>query len=87
MSQFSPLIANRMNFDIDDVLAGCGCDNYNLGEYLEKLGIAQRDIKMVFIKPFMDVRTWDQKRIESCCTHVLTPAGEVDSFCHYYGTR
>lgn len=87
MSQFSPIIANRMNFDVDDMLVSCGCDNYNLGDYLVKLGIDKSDIKMVFIKPFMDIRTWDKKRIESCCTHVLTPDGEVDSFCRYYGTR
>ncbi len=87
MSQFSPLIANRMNFDVDNTLANCGCDNYNLGEYLQLLGIAQSDIKMVFIKPFMDVRTWDDARIASCCTHVLTPEGKVDSFCRYYGLK
>ena len=87
MSQFSPLIVNRMNFDVDDNLSSCGCDNYNLGESLEMLGIAKKDIKMVFIKPFMDVRTWDKKRIEACCTHVITPSGEVDSFCRYYGMK
>ena len=87
MSKFSPLIANRMNFDVDDTLSSCGCDDYNLGEYLEQLGIAKSEIKMVFIKPFMDVRTWDEDRIASCCTHVLTPEGKLDSFCRYYGTR
>ncbi len=84
---FTPLIANRMNFDIDDNLSACGCDDYNLGQYLERLGIAKTDLKMVFIKPFMDVRTWDEDRIASCCTHVLTPEGKVDSFCRYYGLK
>lgn len=87
MSQFSPLIANRMNFDTDNALASCGCDNYNLGEYLELLGISKTDIKMVFIKPFMDTRTWDSKRIASCCTHVLTPEGKLDSFCRHYALK
>ena len=87
LRNFVPLIANRVNFDVDDTLAGCGCDEYNLGEYLERYGIAPTDIKMVFIKPFMDIRTWDEERIKSCCTHVLTPEGVVDSFCRYYGTR
>lgn len=87
MSQFSPLIANRMNFDVDNTLAACGCDDYNLGEYLEFLGVAREDIRMVFIKPFMDVRTWDEARIASCCTHVLTPEGTLDSFCRYYGNK
>ncbi len=87
MSQFAPLMANRMNFDIDDALASCGCDGYDLGSYLETLGIDKKDIKMAFIKPFMDVRTWDEDRIASCCTHVLTPEGKVDSFCRYYGSK
>jgi uncharacterized radical SAM superfamily Fe-S cluster-containing enzyme len=72
MTQFTPLFANRMNFDVDDALTSCGCDDYNLGEYLKRFGISKKDIKMVFIKPFMDMRTWDAARIASCCTHVLT---------------
>ncbi len=87
MNQFSPFILNRMNFDTDDSLASCGCDNVSLEEQLAKYKIEKKDIKMVFIKPFMDVRTWDAKRIESCCTHVLTPEGKVDSFCRYYGLK
>lgn len=87
MSQFSPLILNRMNMDTDDSLASCGCDNVSLEEQLAKYGIERKDIKMVFIKPFMDIRTWDAKRIEACCTHVLTPEGKLDSFCRYYGTK
>jgi uncharacterized radical SAM superfamily Fe-S cluster-containing enzyme len=87
MSKFAPFIADRMNFDVDDTLASCGCDSVSLEDELKLLGIEKKDIKMVFIKPFMDVRTWDKGRIDSCCTHVLTPDGNVDSFCHYYGTR
>ncbi len=87
MSRFAPFIANRMNFDVDDTLAACGCDYVNLEAELAAIGVKKSDIKMVFIKPFMDVRTWDWTRIASCCTHVLTPEGEVDSFCHYYGTK
>lgn len=87
MQQFAPLIVNRMNFDTDDSLSTCGCDNFSLAEYLEQIGVAQTDIKMVFIKPFMDVRTWDTARIASCCTHVLTPDGHMDSFCRYYGSK
>ena len=87
LSEFAPLIANRMNFDTDDNLSACGCDDYNLNEHLHTLGLSKADIKMVFIKPFMDVRTWDVDRIAACCTHVLTPDGTVDSFCRYYGNR
>jgi uncharacterized radical SAM superfamily Fe-S cluster-containing enzyme len=87
MGRFAPFIANRMNFDVDDSLASCGCDNVSLEEELKTLGVEKKDIKMVFIKPFMDVRTWDEARIASCCTHVLTPEGKVDSFCRYYGMK
>jgi uncharacterized radical SAM superfamily Fe-S cluster-containing enzyme len=87
MSKFAPFIANRMNFDIDDSLLSCGCDNVSLEDELRSIGVEKKDIKMVFIKPFMDVRTWDAARIASCCTHVLTPDGTIDSFCHYYGTK
>lgn len=87
MSQFAPLLANRLNYDTDDAMSACGCDEYDLGTYLKRFGIEREDIKMVIIKPFMDTRTWDAARIASCCTHVLTPAGEIDSFCRYYGTK
>lgn len=87
MGRFAPFIANRMNFDVDDSLASCGCDNVSLEDELKTLGVEKKDIKMVFIKPFMDIRTWDEARIASCCTHVLTPEGKVDSFCRYYGLK
>jgi hypothetical protein len=38
----------------------------------------------VFIKPFMDAWTWDEDRIDRCCTHVIRPDGKLDSFCRYY---
>ena len=38
----------------------------------------------LFIKPFMDAWTWDQDRIDRCCTHVIRPDGKLDSFCRYY---
>jgi uncharacterized radical SAM superfamily Fe-S cluster-containing enzyme len=88
MTQFAPFVANRMNFDIDNIMpSDCGCDNVSLEAELAKIGVDKKDIKMVFIKPFMDVRTWDEDRIASCCTHVLTPEGKVDSFCRYYGLK
>jgi uncharacterized radical SAM superfamily Fe-S cluster-containing enzyme len=39
----------------------------------------------IMIKPFMDSETWDQDRIDRCCTHVIRPDGSLDSFCRYYG--
>jgi uncharacterized radical SAM superfamily Fe-S cluster-containing enzyme len=88
LSNFTELIKDRMNFDIDNAVPeGCGCDDYNLDELLIHYGIAKEDVKMIFIKPFMDVRTWDEERIKSCCTHVMTPEGKLDSFCRYYAER
>lgn len=40
----------------------------------------------LFLKPFMDAWTWDQDRIDRCCTHVIRPDGQLDSFCRYYAT-
>jgi hypothetical protein len=37
----------------------------------------------LFIKPFMDAWTWDEDRIDRCCTHVIRPDGKLDSFCRY----
>ena len=83
----APNIANRIDFSMNDVLSVCGCDDYDLDAYAKQFGVARKDIKMVFIKPFMDSRTWDEARIASCCTHVLTPDGKLDSFCRYYGLK
>ena len=38
----------------------------------------------LMVKPFMDAWTWDQDRIDRCCTHVIRPDGKLDSFCRYY---
>jgi uncharacterized radical SAM superfamily Fe-S cluster-containing enzyme len=86
MRNYTSLIANRMNFDTADTLGACGCDEFSLGDALGAIGVAPHDVRMVFIKPFMDARTYDESRIASCCTHVLTPTGNVDSFCRYYGS-
>ena len=32
----------------------------------------------------MDALTWDEDRIDRCCTHVIRPDGKLDSFCRYY---
>jgi hypothetical protein len=32
----------------------------------------------------MDAWTWDEDRIDRCCTHVIRPDGKLDSFCRYY---
>jgi hypothetical protein len=41
----------------------------------------------LFIKPFMDAWSWDEDRIDRCCTHVIRPDGKLDSFCRYYANE
>ena len=42
-----------------------------------------RRVFRVVVKPFMDAHTYDQKRIEQCCTKILDDHGEAVSFCEY----
>jgi len=35
------------------------------------------------IKPFMDAYTYDQDRIDKCCTHIVSAQGQPISFCEY----
>ena len=37
----------------------------------------------VVVKPFMDAHTYDHKRIEQCCTKILTADGSAVSFCEF----
>ena len=81
-------LANRVDYRLED-LVQCGCETEPLGEILRtleqshgKLG-ADAPFRM-FIKPFMDAWTFDQDRIDRCCTHVIRPDGSLDSFCRYY---
>jgi uncharacterized radical SAM superfamily Fe-S cluster-containing enzyme len=53
-------------------------------EVIEQLKAGGRLVRIV-VKPFMGVETYDARRSGMCCTHVLTPAGELQSFCEYYG--
>ena len=46
-------------------------------------GAFGRRIFRVVVKPFMDAHTYDEKRIEQCCTKILTEDGEAISFCQY----
>ncbi len=87
LTPFIGFIKDKMNFDTDNKIEGCGCDNFNLEELMANFGIKKEDIKMVFIKPFMDVRSWDEERIKSCCTHVMQEDGTLDSFCRHYAKR
>ncbi|MGQ0642563.1 MAG: radical SAM protein [Gemmatimonadaceae bacterium] len=45
--------------------------------------VTYRDFFIVAIKPFMDAYTYDQRRVDSCCVHVIDRAGEPVSLCEY----
>jgi uncharacterized radical SAM superfamily Fe-S cluster-containing enzyme len=42
-----------------------------------------RRVFRIVVKPFMDAHTYDQKRIEQCCTMILDDDGSPVSFCEY----
>ncbi len=74
---------DRVNYDIED-LKKCGCDDTPLGNLMKSMEVKESNAFRLFIKPFMDERTWDEDRIDRCCTHVIRPDGKLDSFCRYY---
>lgn len=79
-------LENRVDYRIED-LAQCGCENEPLGEIIKKFEIAPDAPFRIFIKPFMDAWTFDQDRIDRCCTHVIGEDGSLDSFCRHYLSR
>jgi len=63
---------------------GAAAAQFKTPDSASKLGAAAFRL---FIKPFMDAWTWDEDRIDRCCTHVIRPDGKLDSFCRYYANR
>lgn len=76
-------LANRLDYRLED-LAQCGCESEPLGAVLKEMEIGPDQPFRIFIKPFMDAWTFDQDRIDRCCTHVIRRDGTLDSFCRYY---
>lgn len=74
---------DKMQYTLED-LARCGCENEPLGELLKTLEKTRSMAFRLVVKPFMDAWTWDEDRIDRCCTHVIRPDGKLDSFCRYY---
>lgn len=74
---------DKINYRIED-LVKCGCETEPLGQVLHGLELQPGVAFRLMVKPFMDAWTWDQDRIDRCCTHVIRPDGKLDSFCHYY---
>src|SRR5207249_8598707 len=74
---------DKVRYRLEDLMK-CGCESKPLGELLKKFEMNESNTFRLFIKPFMDAGTWDQDRIDRCCTHVIRPDGRLDSFCRYY---
>lgn len=82
-STVQDFLKDKVRYELAD-LQQCGCENTALGELLHKFEMEEKDTFRLFIKPFMDSWTWDEDRIDRCCTHVIRPDGKLDSFCRYY---
>jgi uncharacterized radical SAM superfamily Fe-S cluster-containing enzyme len=82
-SQLQGFLKDKIHYTLED-LAQCGCENEPLGQLLKDLEIKSSMVFRLMVKPFMDAWTWDEDRIDRCCTHVIRPDGKLDSFCRYY---
>lgn len=76
-------LADKVRYKLEDLMR-CGCESEPLGDLLKKFELDESHTFRLFIKPFMDASTWDEDRIDRCCTHVIRPDGKLDSFCRYY---
>lgn len=82
-SRVQDFLRDKIRYKLED-LVKCGCESEPLGELLRRFELNESNTFRLFVKPFMDVWTWDQDRIDRCCTHVIRPDGKLDSFCRYY---
>lgn len=82
-SQVQDFLQDKVRYRLEDLMK-CGCDSEPLGELLKRFELDETNTFRLFIKPFMDALTWDEDRIDRCCTHVIRPDGKLDSFCRYY---
>jgi uncharacterized radical SAM superfamily Fe-S cluster-containing enzyme len=78
-------LRDKVRYELSDLIQ-CGCENTELGGILHRFEMKEKDAFRLFIKPFMDAWSWDEDRIDRCCTHVIRPDGKLDSFCRYYST-
>jgi len=82
-TQVQDFLHDKVRYRLEDLMK-CGCESEPLGALLKKFEMNESNTFRLFIKPFMDAATWDQDRIDRCCTHVIRPDGRLDSFCRYY---
>lgn len=85
-AQVQGFLRDKIRYRLEDLLQ-CGCESEPLGALLKQFELDETHTFRLFIKPFMDSWTWDQDRIDRCCTHVIRPDGQLDSFCRYYSMR
>jgi uncharacterized radical SAM superfamily Fe-S cluster-containing enzyme len=76
-------LSTKVRYKLEDLMK-CGCESEPLGELLKQFELDESHTFRLFVKPFMDAATWDEDRIDRCCTHVIRPDGKLDSFCRYY---
>jgi tetraether lipid synthase len=76
-------LGTKVRYKLEDLMK-CGCESEPLGKLLRQFELDESHTFRLFIKPFMDAMTWDEDRIDRCCTHVIRPDGKLDSFCRYY---
>lgn len=76
-------LSTKVRYRLEDLMK-CGCESEPLGDLLKQFELDESHTFRLFIKPFMDALTWDEDRIDRCCTHVIRPDGQLDSFCRYY---
>jgi hypothetical protein len=82
-TQVQGFLRDKVRYRLEDLMK-CGCESEPLGELLKQFELDESNTFRLFIKPFMDAWTWDEDRIDRCCTHVIRPDGKLDSFCRYY---
>jgi uncharacterized radical SAM superfamily Fe-S cluster-containing enzyme len=85
-AQVQGFLRDKIRYRLEDLLQ-CGCESEPLAELLKEFELDETHTFRLFIKPFMDAWTWDEDRIDRCCTHVIRPDGQLDSFCRYYSLR
>jgi uncharacterized radical SAM superfamily Fe-S cluster-containing enzyme len=82
-TQVQGFLRDKVRYRLEDLMK-CGCESEPLGDLLKQFELDESHTFRLFIKPFMDAWTWDEDRIDRCCTHVIRPDGKLDSFCRYY---
>ncbi|MBP9837973.1 MAG: radical SAM protein [Proteobacteria bacterium] len=80
--ELSEDLKNRINYNLED-LKKCGCDNTDLGNFIQASELSADNSFRIVIKPFMDRFSLNRHRSAQCCTHVVGPESELMSFCEY----